>query len=96
MSNNQPIKLRVAVQRMRDLTELNIPFSIGFYKCDTTNNKSDGYKVVNKALLRSGYRTNQSNKADVLIAYIDYDSEDNNRHFYLPLLMMFNGIKVIP
>ena len=96
MSSNQPIRLREAVQRMRDLTELNIPFSIGFVKCDLSLNKSDGYKVVRKALLRNGYRSNQSDKSDVLIAYIDYDNQDKNRQFYLPLLMMFNGNKVIP
>lgn len=91
--SNQPIKLRDALQKMRDLSELNIPFSIGFFTCDTTNKISKGYKVVDKAILRPGYRANQSNKADILIAYIDYKSTgtEDNKQFYLPLLMMFNG-----
>ncbi|WP_372744278.1 hypothetical protein [Lutibacter sp.] len=96
MSNNQPIKLHEALQRMRELTELNIPFSFGFYTCNTTNGTSDGYKVVSKGLLRVGYRDNQSGKANVLIGYIDVQKEDKNRWFYIPLLMMFNGVKVIP
>lgn len=98
MSNNQPIKLREAVQRMRALTELNIPFSVGFYKCNTTSGALSSYKVVAKAILRQGYRDNQSSKANVFLAYIDCDDivTDKNRQFYLPLLMKFNGFKVIP
>lgn len=96
MSKNQPIKMYDALQRMRDLSQHDIPFSIGFYKCDTTNEVSDGYKVVKQAILRKGYRSNQSVKSDVLIGYVDFDSEEKNRHFYLPLLMMFNGMKVNP
>lgn len=96
MSNNQPIKLRAAIQRMRDLSEKGIPFSFGFIKCNLTTGTSDGYKVVNKALLRKGYKDNQSSKSNVLIAYTDYDNAESDRHFYLPLLMMFNGNKIIP
>jgi hypothetical protein len=96
MSNKQPIKKRAAVEQMRNLSELNIPFSFGFFTCNTTKGTSQGYKEVQRAILRPGYRANQSDKAGVLIAYIDYDDtkEDKNRHFYYPLLMMFNGQKV--
>ena len=96
MSNQKSIKKRDAIQRMRDLSEQDIPFSVGFIKCDTTNQVSGGYKVVRKAILRKGYRSNQSKISDLLIYYVDFDSKENNRHFYLPLLMMFNGLKVIP
>ena len=99
MSQRQPIKKRDALQRMRDLSEQDIPFSIGFVKCNVTSKVSGGYKVVDKAILRKGYRANQSDKAEILIYYIDFNSNNGkeaNRHFYLPLLMMFNGLKVIP
>lgn len=98
MSNNQPIKLREAVKRMRALSELNIPFSVGFYKCNTTSGAISVYRTVDKAIIRQGYRDNQSNKANVFIAYVDCDdaATDKNRQFYLPLLMKFNGFKVIP
>lgn len=91
--SNQPIKLRDAIQKMRDLSELNIPFSFGYISCDTSSRTSKGYKVVDKAILRLGYRADQSKKSDILIAYIDYKSNgiEDNRQFYLPLLMMFNG-----
>ncbi len=95
--SNQPIKLRDAIQKMRDLSELNIPFSFGFISCDTTNKVSKGYKVIDKAILRVGYRSNQSKKADILVAYKDYSSGgEDNKHFYLPLLMMFNGQSIQP
>ncbi|MEI6865788.1 hypothetical protein [Flavicella sp.] len=99
MNESKPIKKRDALRCMRELSEVNIPFALGFFRCSTTMNSSEGgYKVVRKAILRRGYRDNQSNKSDVLIAYIDYDDRatDKNRHFYYPLLMMFNGQKVIP
>lgn len=96
MSQKQPIKMSDALKRMRDLSERDIPFSLGFYKCNTTNGSSEGYKVVSQAILRKGYRSDQSNKADILIGYIDYDQKEKERWFYLPLLMMFNGNKVTP
>jgi len=98
MNKTQPISQRAALQRMRELSALNIPFSFGFVSCNTTNGLSKGYRVVTKGILRQGLRGDHSNKADVLIAYVDYDDqqEDKNRFFYYPLLMMFNGQKVQP
>lgn len=94
----QPISKQYALQRMRDLSEQNIPFSFGFVTCNTTKSSSNGYKVISKALLRSGMSKQQSELSDILIGYIDYDDTvtDKNRWFYYPLLMMFNGQRVQP
>lgn len=98
MSKHQPIRKAVAIKRMRQLSKINIPFSFGFVSCNTTNQSSEGYKVVAKGLLRAGLRADQSDKANTLIAYMDYSdtTEDKNRQFHYALLMMFNGQIVTP
>lgn len=100
MNNNQPIqdtiKLRDAISRMRQLTKINVPFSFSFISYSEVNQRSEGHKQVDKALLRAGYRNNQSSYSKILIAYTDYSQGDVERHFYLPLLMTFNNLKVIP
>ena len=82
-----------ALQRMRKLSELGVPFSVGFVTCNLTTDTTKGYKVVTNAVLRAGYRDDQSALANVLIAYTDL-SDDSSRQFYLPLLLMFNGYKI--
>ncbi len=78
---------------MRQLTDYGIPFSIEFYSWNSTKGQSDGYKIVSNAQLRKGFRKDQSDKAEVLIAYVDHD-KGANRFFYLPLLMKFNGLTI--
>jgi hypothetical protein len=79
---------------MRTLTDLGIPFSFTFLSYNTKNNTSDGFKEVNNAQLRKGYRDDQSDKADLLIGYVN--QHDGNRWFYLPLLIKFNGYIIKP
>ncbi|WP_051234478.1 hypothetical protein [Flavobacterium denitrificans] len=79
---------------MRRLTELGIPFSFQFLSYNETRHASDGYKNVVNAQLRKGYRDDQSDKADILIGYVN--SLGQNRWFYLPLLTTFNGLKIQP
>ncbi len=88
------IKLYEALKRMRVLTELGIPFSFTFLSYNATTGTSDGFKEVNVSQLRKGYRDDQSDKASILIGYVN--QYDGNRWFYLPLLMKFNGIPVKP
>lgn len=90
----QSIKLYEALKRMRLLTELGIPFMFTFLSYNSTTQSSDGFKTVTNAQLRKGYRNDQSDKAQILIGYVN--EYDNNRWFYLPLLMTFNGIRVKP
>lgn len=91
---SQPIKLYEAIKRMRLFTELGIPFTFTFLSYNATDKSSDGFKTISNAQLRKGYRNDQSEKAQVLIGYIN--EHDNNRWFYLPLLVKFNGIQVKP
>ena len=74
---------------MRKLTERNIPFKFGFITCNTSNKTSKGYKVVNKALLRGSHTKGSSTKSGIIIPYTDVET-NQDRNFYLPLLMMFN------
>ncbi len=90
------IKLREAIQRMRKLTELNVPFSFSYISYSDVNQSSDGLKQVEQALLRAGYSHKHSDYSNILIAYTNYADNQKSRHFYLPLLMTFNKLKVIP
>lgn len=88
------IKLYEALKRMRVLTDLGIPFSFTFLSYNSTTGVSDGFKEVHTSQLRKGYRDDQSDKASILIGYVN--QHDGKRWFYLPLLMKFNGIPIKP
>ena len=90
----QTIKLYDALKRMRKLTELGIPFEFEFLSYNATNSTSSGFKKVSKAQLRKGYRDDQSDKASILIGYVN--ESEGSRWFYLPLLMKFNGHTIQP
>lgn len=93
---NTTIKLRDAIKQMRALTAVSVPFSFSFISYSEVKQSSEGLKVVDKALLRQGYRSNQSVYSNILIAYTDYSNKESDRHFYLPLLMTFNNLIVLP
>ncbi|KAA2218249.1 hypothetical protein [Maribacter flavus] len=84
-----------ALNRMRELTMLSTPFSMEFVTCNYSQNKSDGLKKVDKALLRTGLSRDKSERAEVLIGYTEEPS-GSPKWFYLPLLTKFNGFVVIP
>lgn len=91
------IKLRDAIQQMRKLTKAGIPFSFSFISYSDVLQKSVGYKQVENALLRKGYREDQSVYSELLIAYTTFNgSNEADRQFYLPLLMTFNQYKIQP
>lgn len=92
----ETIKLREALKRMRALSEINVPFSITFATYSEEGQSSNGYKTVNQALIRPGYRADQSQYHNMLIAYSDYDNREANRQFYVPLLLRFNEYTVTP
>lgn len=95
-SAKQTITPYQAIKRMRQLSDAGIPFTFGFYTYNASKNKTDGYKVVPRALFRLGLRNDQSDKAHILVAYSDHSKGGADRFFYLPLLMMFNGYVVKP
>lgn len=88
------IKLYDALKKMRTLTELGIPFTFKFLSYNATNGTSEGFKEVTNAQLRKGYRDNQSDKASILIGYVN--QHEDNRWFYLPLLITFNEHTIKP
>lgn len=88
------IKLYDALKRMRTLTDLGIPFTFTFLSYNNASGTSNGFKEVANAQLRKGYRDDQSDKADLLIGYVN--QYDGSRWFYLPLLMKFNGYTIKP
>ena len=79
---------------MRVLTNAGVPFSIEYLSYNSTKRVSEGFKKETNVQLRQGYRDDQSDKASVLIGYTN--NNDGKRWFYLPLLIKFNGYKVIP
>ena len=82
-----------ALQRMRKLSDMGVPFTIGYVSYNKTTQRSEGYKEVSNVVLRAGYREDQSSLANILIAYTDLKDE-SYKQFYLPLLLMFNGFKI--
>jgi hypothetical protein len=85
-----------AVKRMKELTELGIPFSFTFMSLDTTRGTSRGFKTVSKALLRKSLRADKSNKSHELISYTNHDEQQVDRFFHLSLLMKFNEYTIKP
>ena len=88
------INLFEAVRRMRRLTELGVPFEFTFLSYNGTSCTTNGIKTVYKSQLRKGYRDDQSEKASILIGYVN--EHGSNRWFYLPLLVSFNGYIIQP
>ncbi|MHA3046500.1 hypothetical protein [Riemerella anatipestifer] len=90
---NKEINIYDALRAMRKLSSQNIPFSIGFISCDRSRGESGGYKVIDRALLSAGLPKSKSRYAKNLIAYENTDTGEK-KHFWLPLLMKFNGLKI--
>ena len=78
---------------MRKLSDDNVPFSITFLTCNLSKRTTVGFKAVERAKLRVGLSTDKGIKSRSLIGYIDLDTNEN-RWFYLPLLMKFNKIEI--
>lgn len=87
-------RAKVAVKRMREMTHAGMPFSFTYQSFNQTEGTSRGVKVVERAVLRKGYKNNQSDKSDMLIAYEEVDT-GKKRQFYLPLLLKFEDICLI-
>ena len=83
-----------AVKRMRQLTKAGVPFAFEFLSYNATKHSSDGVKKIANAQLRQGYRRDQSDKANVLIGYVN--GFDSDRWFDLPLLLKFNDYQIKP
>ena len=84
-------KVYTALERMREQSAGNVPFSFSFWTYSESRYQSNGVKQVRRALLRTGMSAKVSDKSEILIAYEDLDSR--KRGFaYLPLILTYNGI----
>jgi len=83
------MKLYDAIKRMRLLSANNIPFSFEYVSCNMSLQSSGGLKVEDSAKLRVGLSTENGIKSRSLIGYIKLGTNEN-RWFYLPLLIKFN------
>ena len=85
-----------ALQRMRQLTEVGVPFSFTFNSLDTTRRTTGGLKEVKRGVLRKGVRDDQSNMSHKLVAYTDLDQKEAPRFFHVSLLQSFNEHTIKP
>ena len=85
----------IAIKRMRELTNVGVPFSFEFVSYSKKKKESNGKKFVARAMLRKSYRKNQSDLSEQLIAYTDLDT-GLRRQFHLPLLTKFNNYTIKP
>ncbi|HBK82660.1 MAG TPA: hypothetical protein DDZ41_03550 [Flavobacterium sp.] len=91
----ESITPKMAVKRMRELTDVGLSFSFEFVSYSKKNKESKGKKFVSRAMLRRSYTAKQSSLSNQLIAYIDLDT-NNSRQFHLPLLTKFNNYTIKP
>lgn len=82
-----------AIHEMRRLSGKNDPFEFTYMSCDLSRAKSQGVVHVNHGRLLSRESKKNHKDAEFVERYMDLDTMEV-RHFYQPLLMTFNGIKV--
>ena len=83
-----------AIKEMRRLSSENISFGFSFMSYNSTERKSEGVVTVRRAILLKRESEKYHKNADIVEAYIDLDTMECKR-FYQPLLMFFNGEKVV-
>lgn len=86
--------LYAAIKQMRELSDRREPFSFSFMSCSTSAQESHGIVDVRHAQLRPRPHTDGNRFAELLEEYVDLDTGEARR-FYRPLLMIFNGQKVV-
>lgn len=92
--NKKEIYLFDALAMMRKLTKIGVPFSIEFKTYSKKRNTTDGFRRVDRALLRPGLRADQSDLSETLIAFTEYPTEQP-KFFHLQLLDSFNDYKIV-
>ena len=86
--------LYLALKEMRRLSAEKTPFSFSFMSCNLTSNSSEGVITVRRARLLKREHVKHHKNAEIVEAYLDLDTMESKR-FYQPLLMTFNGQKVV-
>lgn len=82
-----------AIKRMRDFTQKGIIFSFSFMSFSEDKGKSHGIVEVRKARLNKQNTIDQNKNADIMLNYMDLETNQNGR-CYQPLLMELNGQKL--
>lgn len=88
------MKTYEAIDRMRHLSAEGIPFGFSFMSYNGSEQRSEGVIEVRRARLRCRTRVEHHRHAEIVEEYTDLDTFENRR-FYQPLLMSFNGEKVV-
>lgn len=94
----EKMNLFSAIAEMRKLTAQNIPFSFEHYTWDSHRNRSEGRRLVSKALLRPAASNDKVTNADHKLFYEDLnaDPQHANRNCWQILIVSFNGIPLTP
>lgn len=87
------INIYDALALLRRLSKENFPVNFSFVSCDRTRKTSEGLVKVERAVLTAGLPSKKSRHAKNLIAYENLDTGER-KHFWLPLLMTVNGLKI--
>ena len=82
-----------AIEVMRLLSAQKKEFSLTFMSYSESTGKSTGIVTVDRARLRARPTKEQVANAEIMESYTNLDTGEA-RHFYQPLLMLFNGQKV--
>ena len=82
-----------AINKMREMSSRGLSFSFAFMSYSEDENKSHGIVEVRNARLRKQSRYCNNRNADIMLNYIDLDTNEY-KQFYQPLLMEFEGQKI--
>lgn len=83
-----------AIKEMRRLSAEGGEFSFTFMSYNSAEGTSEGIVEVSHARLRNREKADHHREAEIVEAYLDLDTM-LPRRFYQPLLMSFNGKKVV-
>lgn len=83
-----------AITEMRRLSREGGSFSFSFMSYNPTEGASDGVVYVRRGVLRKRESEDYNRNAELIEAYTDLETGEPRR-FYQPLLMTFNGQKLI-
>lgn len=84
-----------AINEMRRLTKANKPFAFSFMSYSRERQTTRGIIEVRSAILRKRGKKEYNQMAEIMEEYTDLDRQEQ-RHFYHPALMTFNGHKLDP
>lgn len=76
------------------MSEQDTCFSFSFMSYNPTKGTSDGIVYVRRGILRHREVREHNRNADLIEAYLDLETGEPRR-FFQPLLMTFNGQKLI-